>query len=147
MIFREANNRDIVAMHKVRVAVMENKLSDAFRINYADYSEHITKRGKGWVCELRKTIVGFGITDLISNNIWALFVEPAYENKGIGKKLQRMMLEWYFLHTRQPVSLTTKAGTRAELFYRKSGWKESGYNSNGEMLFTMSYENWKIFEM
>jgi ribosomal protein S18 acetylase RimI-like enzyme len=38
-------------------------------------------------------IVGFSIADVQANNIWALFVHPAYEDKGIGKHLHGLMLE------------------------------------------------------
>ena len=54
------------------------------------------ERGKGWVCEIENNIVGFAIVDLKENNIWALFVQPEFENMGIGKKLHTAMLNWYF---------------------------------------------------
>jgi GNAT superfamily N-acetyltransferase len=43
------------------------------------------ERGKGWVAETEDQIVGFSIIDLKENNIWALFVHPDFENKGIGR--------------------------------------------------------------
>jgi hypothetical protein len=43
----------------------------------------MTNRGKGWVCEIDEKIVGFSIADLIGNNIWALFVMPGYDKRGI----------------------------------------------------------------
>jgi GNAT superfamily N-acetyltransferase len=60
-----------------------------------DCVEYLTLRGKGWVCEMAQ-LVGFAIADLIDNNIWALFVHPDFEGKGIGKTLHDMMLDWYF---------------------------------------------------
>jgi hypothetical protein len=38
--------------------------------------------------------------------------------------------------------LGTAPGTRAEEFYRKAGWKETGTHGNGEIKFEMSYGNW-----
>ena len=61
--------------------------------------EFITKRGKGWVCEIDNQIVGFSIADLKENNIWALFVHPNYDKQGIGRHLHDLMLNWYFNQT------------------------------------------------
>ena len=76
------------------------------------------------------------------NNIWALFVNPEYEAKGIGKKLHDMMLDWYFEQTKDTVWLGTSPNTRAEIFYRMQGWKEVGVHGKGEIKFEMDYERW-----
>lgn len=137
MIFREALISDIVGMHKVRVAVKENALSDPNLITPADYEEFITQRGKGWVCELDGTITGFAIVDLKENNVWALFVHPDHEQKGIGKQLHQLMLLWYFAQGKETIWLGTAPNTRAEFFYRKQGWKENGTHGKGEIKFEM----------
>ncbi|PTT75355.1 GNAT family N-acetyltransferase, partial [Chryseobacterium sp. HMWF001] len=33
--------------------------------------------------------------------------------------------------------------TRAEIFYRKSGWTENGVHGKNEIKFEMTYNNWK----
>ncbi len=88
-------------------------------------------------------MAGFAIVDLKDNNIWALFVHPDYEEKGIGKKLHDMMLDWYFEQTKQKVWLGTEPDTRAEKFYRMQGWKEVGVHGKGEIKFEMDYTKWK----
>lgn len=108
-----------------------------------DCLEFISKRGKGWVCEIDIKIVGFSIVDLQENNIWALFVHPSYDKQGIGKQLQKLMLDWYFEKTKENVWLGTAPNTRAESFYRKTGWKEIGTHGKGEVKFEMTYGNWK----
>ena len=87
MIFREAEINDISQIQFVRNAVKENMLSDPALVPDKDVVEYITNRGKGWVCEVNEKIVGFAIVDLIENNVWALFVHPDFEAKGIGKKI------------------------------------------------------------
>lgn len=143
MIFREANKSDIKQMQVVRQAVKENKLSDPALVPDDDVAEYITNRGKGWVCVIHSEVAGFAIVDLIDNNIWALFVHPDYEGKGIGKKLHNVMLNWYFEQTKQTVWLGTEPGTRAEKFYRKQGWKEAGTHGKGEVKFEMHKSEWK----
>lgn len=89
MQFREATTADIPQMHRVRNAVKENALSNPNLVKEADYMEYLSRRGKGWVCEVDSRIVGFAIADVIENNIWALFIEPGFEGKGIGRQLHR----------------------------------------------------------
>jgi len=143
MIIREAYINDIAALHKIRIAVRENMLPDPKMITTDEYAEFLTGRGKGWLCETNNEVAGFAIVDLVKNNIWALFVAPGHEGKGIGKKLHDAMLEWYFIHTTEKIWLGTSPNTRAEKFYRKAGWKEIGKRPNGEIHFEMSAENWK----
>lgn len=142
MIAREATIQDIPKMQMIRNAVTENALSDPSLVPYEDYEIYITQRGKGWVCELDKEIVGFSIADLQENNIWALFVKTGNERKGIGRMLHDTMLQWYFNETNDPVWLSTAPGTRAENFYRTAGWKETGTYGKGETKFEMTYQDW-----
>lgn len=143
MIFREAIIADIPQMQAVRNSVKENVLSDPSMVTDKDCEEFLTLRGKGWVCEADSRIVGFAIIDLKEKNVWALFVHPGYEAKGIGKKLQQLMLNWYFSHHHENLWLGTAPGTRAEKFYRKSGWKETGKHGKGEIKFVLSFIRWK----
>ncbi|HEX6180014.1 MAG TPA: GNAT family N-acetyltransferase [Chitinophagaceae bacterium] len=143
MNFREAKISDIPGLYSVRISVKENKLPDPGFITEKEYEKYLTYHGKGWLCELDEEVIGFAIVGLAQRNIWALFVHPDHEGKGIGKKLHDMMLEWYFDQTNQPVWLGTGPNTRAEEFYRKAGWKETGRRSNGEIRFELSAEDWK----
>jgi len=142
MIFREARLSDIKQMHVVRMAVKENKLSSPTVIKEEDYVNFLTVDGKGWVCELNNSILGFAIIDMKRNNIWALFVHPDHEGKGIGRKLFGMMIDWYFSLYQQPLWLGTAPNTRAAKFYREAGWREIGLQKNGEIKFEMQHEDW-----
>lgn len=142
MVFREALLEDIPRMQIVRNSVKENMLSDPALVPDKDYVEYMTVRGKGWVSEENGVIVGFAIADLIDKNIWALFILPEAEGKGIGKRLHQMMMDWYFEQTKETIWLGTAFNTRAEKFYRMQGWKESGTNGSKEIRFEMSAEDW-----
>ncbi|MGZ5254459.1 MAG: N-acetyltransferase family protein [Flavitalea sp.] len=142
MTIREANIDDIKQIQIVRNSVTENTLSDPSLVTDEDCKEFISVRGKGWICEINKEIIGFSIVDLKDNNIWALFLRPEFEKQGIGKKLHDIMLDWYFKQTTIPVWLGTSPNTRAETFYRKSGWKEIGTHGTDEIKFEMTYDDW-----
>ncbi len=142
MIFREAQLGDIKQIQFVRNAVKENTLSNPALVTDEDVAEYITKRGKGWVCVVHSEIAGFAIVDLIDNNIWALFVHPDFEGNGIGKKLHKLMLDWYFERTKEKVWLGTSPNTRAEKFYRMQGWKEVGIHEKNEIKFEMENKEW-----
>lgn len=142
MIIREANIQDIKQIQVVRNSVKENALSNPALVSDADCEEFMFVRGKGWVCEINNKIVGFSVVDLKDNNIWALFLQPEFEKQGIGRKLHDVMIDWYFTQTQANVWLGTAPNTRAEQFYRKSGWTEIGIHGKGEVKFEMTYDNW-----
>jgi GNAT superfamily N-acetyltransferase len=129
-------------MQIIRNAVTENTLSDPNLVTDEDYKVYINERGKGWVCEIDKKVVGFAIVDLKENNVWALFLDPKFEKKGIGKSLHHSMLNWYFTQTQNAIWLGTEFNTRAEQFYRKAGWTEVGTHQSKEIKFEMTYEDW-----
>jgi GNAT superfamily N-acetyltransferase len=142
MIIREAKIEDIQQIQVIRHSVTENILSDPALVTDRDCEEYLFKRGKGWVCEIDGEIIGFAIADLKDNNIWALFLRPEFEKQGIGRKLHDIMLDWYFAQTKNTVWLGTSPQTRAESFYRKSGWKEAGTHGENEIKFEMSFDDW-----
>ena len=143
MTFREAKIEDIKQIQIVRNSVKENMLSNPDLVTDKDCEEFMTERGKGWVCEIDNQIVGFAIADLKEDNIWALFLHPEFEGKGIGTKLHNMMLDWYFSTGKEKVWLGTSPNTRAEKFYTKSGWTKNGKHGNDEVKFEMSKSEWE----
>lgn len=141
MIYRRAKIQDIPQIQIVRNSVKENQLSNPALIPNEMVEKFITKRGKGFVCEIDNKIVGFSIVDFEENNVWALFLLPEFEGKGIGKKLHQLMLDEYFSKTKKTIWLSTAPNSRAETFYEKQGWEKVGLHGN-EVKFEMSFLNW-----
>lgn len=146
MSIRIARKEDIAPIQHIRNAVKENTLSDPSLVTDQLVLQHITELGKGWVYELDNRIVGFAIVTLTENNVWALFLLPEAENKGIGKALHHTLLDWYFSQTQNTIWLSTTPGTRADGFYRKCGWREVGPYGDGEIKFEMTFENWQSIQ-
>ena len=142
MAIRFATVEDIPQLQYIRGSVKENILNNPLLVSYHDYVSLLTENGKGWVHEIDHSITGFAIVDVQKNNIWALFVHPDHENKGIGRQLHDEMLSWYFKNQQQPLWLTTAMGTRAEEFYRLSGWEQIGINATNEIIFEITPQIW-----
>jgi len=142
MIFRTAERSDIKQMQVVRHLVKENTLSNPELVPDKDVAYYISEKGKGWVCEVDGQVVGFSIIDLLERSVWALFVDPAFAEKGIGKELHRLMIDWYFQQTKDKVVLGTAPNTRAERFYKLQGWTPVGSYSNGETKFELNFMDW-----
>ena len=143
-MIRQAEPADIGGMQIVRRAVKENALSHQDRIKDNDYITFITTRGNGWVYETVDGILGFAIADLQQHNVWALFVHPDAEKRGIGKALQKVMLDWYFCQTNHTLWLSTSPETRAATFYAKSGWRHTGMHGSDELRFEMTARDWEM---
>jgi GNAT superfamily N-acetyltransferase len=142
MFIRQAHIADIQRLSEIRLAVRENPLNNPALVTYADYVAYLTQRGRGWVAEAGGQPVGFAIVDLQDHSVWALFVHPDYDRRGIGRALHDEMLSWYFTHTTTPVWLSTAPGTRAEGFYRRASWQETGRTSRNEIRFEMTAAQW-----
>ena len=132
MRIRPATADDIPAMHEIRLSVRENRLSDPGRISAADYADAIGLLGRGWVAERDGAVVGFAI-GYSSGNVWALFVDPAHEGRGVGGALHDALVRWLERTGASPLWLTTEPGTRAEAFYLARGWRARGAASDHEI--------------
>ena len=139
---REASIHDIEPMHKLRMAVKENILNTPSLVTHEMYIKYLTAHGKGWLWEEDDKILGFGIVDHSSSNVWGLFIDNDHQVKGIGKSLQATMLNWYFSAYTEPLWLSTSQNTRASKFYALTGWENQGILNNGEIKFTMTADQW-----
>jgi GNAT superfamily N-acetyltransferase len=124
-MLRQATLADIVAMHRVRTSVRENRLVSTV-ISDDDYREHIETLGRGWVIEIGGEIVAFAIVNARDGNVWALFVHPEHERRGHGRRLHDAMIAWCWERGLSKLWLTTAPGTRAERFYAAAGWSRAG---------------------
>ncbi|RPD39907.1 GNAT family N-acetyltransferase [Chitinophaga barathri] len=143
MSLREATIDDIPALHTVRMAVRENALRNPGLVTTDDYIRYLTTDGKGWLFEENGEIIGFAVVNTRAHEVWALFVLPDAEGRGIGRRLHDAMLEWYFDFFEDTLRLGTAPGTRAEKFYLRKGWKNQGIRMNGEIKFTMSVTDYE----
>ncbi len=136
--YRQAQIEDIQQILHVRHAVHENVLSDPNSITHAMCEDFLKYSGRGWVCDIEQKIVGFCCANINDYSIWALFVLPDHESKGIGKHLLKLATDWLFKVGAQTIHLSTDTGTRAEGFYLSQGWQKGRINEKNEICMTLS---------
>jgi GNAT superfamily N-acetyltransferase len=139
IIFREATGADVPGISRVRTSVIENLLTanqlEQRGITNASVAASFLADAKGWVAVRDEEIVAFSIADRGSQSIFALFVLPAYECRGIGSRLLDLALEWLWTNGAERVWLTTGAGTKAVRFYEKRGWTCTGTGPRGDLRY------------
>ena len=124
--YRVAMPGDVAALLQVRTAVRENHLSlqqlRARGITPATLAEALTSDTPcAWLAEVEAEVVGFSMVDLDDASLFALFVLPAHEGRGIGSHLLAEAERALFaVHPR--AWLETAASSRAAALYRARGW-------------------------
>jgi GNAT superfamily N-acetyltransferase len=135
MNIRIATRADIPALQIIRSSVTENVLTSI--ITEEMIIDFMEKSGRIWIYEAEGQPLGFSAADKRTSNIWALFVLPAWEKRGIGKQLLREAVQWLWSEGARVIWLTTDPHTRAEEFYRRQGWTRCGVELNGEIRYEL----------
>jgi len=136
-MIRKARPADHARTHDIRMGVRENILSDPTLVTAAEvdwYRDHAIFL----VAEEAGEIVGFTCANHQTGMVWALFVDPAHEGHGHGRALLDAALARLVAAGHEQAWLTTGAGTRAERFYRRHGWREMGRGLDGQIVFIRS---------
>jgi len=134
-MIRPATLSDLPRIFEIRDSVRENRLFDPGRVTEADAVWFIENAAL-WVWEEADgTVTGFSGSDRRDASIWALFVAPGHEGKGIGRALLDRSCEALRQAGHQTAILSTEAGTRAERHYRAAGWTATGTSPRGELIF------------
>ncbi len=136
ILIREATAVDIPAIFDIRLSVNENILTNTNAVTPEVCKQYLETNGKGWIAEIDGVAVGFSIASSQDNSIWALFVRPESEGKGAGKALLNVAVAWLFNNGATEITLTTGAGTSADIFYQRQGWRRGKIDDDGEVRFT-----------
>lgn len=131
---RLATPQDIPAMQAVRGGVRENVLSDPDGLPADSYKPYI-ETSACWVAFDQGQVVGFSACEIGLGFIWALFVAPDAEGRGLGRALLDQALARLREADHEFAKLSTAPGTRAAGFYQGNGWREAGRTWDGEIIF------------
>ncbi|HEX9947911.1 MAG TPA: GNAT family N-acetyltransferase [Allosphingosinicella sp.] len=133
---RLARANDIPRLVEIRAAVRENRLSDPASIAAADYAPYVAD-GRCWVWAAQGEAAGFAALDAEGASVWALFVAPEAEGRGGGRALMNRLVGEARRRGLAELRLTTEAGSRAERFYRASGWEPVGDDGKGATIMRL----------
>lgn len=135
-VLRQATRDDIPDMHRIRLAVRENRLTST-DVREEHYVSEIEASGRGWVLAEDDKVVAFAVGNRDTRNVWALFVDPECEGRGYGRKLHDTMVAWLFEQGLSRIWLSTSAGTRAQRFYESAGWRFCRILPSGEYYYEL----------
>ena len=133
-MLRRATPDDVPRIAEIRDSVRENILSDPALVTPADIAWFL-ENGPIWVWDDNGAVAGFSAGDPRNGWVWALFVAPGHEGKGIGRALLKATCDTLREAGHATATLSTEAGTRAERHYRADGWTAISQNAKGELVF------------
>ena len=136
-LVRRATADDIADLIALRLSVRENRLFDPGQVTAEDCLAYV-RRGHMWVWEEDQEILGFSASTCETGWIWALFVRPGHEGRGIGRALFAVACDALADAGIRTLALSTDPDTRAADFYRAAGWRERGRTTEGELIFEFS---------
>ena len=112
-------------MFHVRISVIENHLSreEMQRIGITEnvVADLIEKSCCAWVATDNEKIIGFSMILPNEGCLFAAFVLPEYEGRGIGRRLVEIAEKELFRH-HEIAWLETDKQSRAAKFYIQLGW-------------------------
>jgi GNAT superfamily N-acetyltransferase len=135
-MIRKASRADRVRIFEIRLAVRENRLSNPRAV--VAVADWLFDHSTFWVWEEYGAVQGFSAADPRDGSVFALFVHPAYEGRGIGRALLPLACDVLREAGHAAATLVTEPGTRAERFYRTDGWTEVGRQDDGQIVFRKS---------
>jgi GNAT superfamily N-acetyltransferase len=132
---RNAVRADYPRISEIRRSVRENQLATSKYAAVDRTADWIFDNAAFWVWEEDGAIQGFSAGDPRNGEIFALFIHPSYEGRGIGRTLLPRACQFLRDSGYMAATLTTEPGTRAERFYRRDGWTEIGREDDGQIIF------------
>ncbi|WP_064366065.1 GNAT family N-acetyltransferase [Pantoea ananatis] len=118
---------DIESIFDVRTSVKENYLSreemELMGVTESVVTNMIEKSHCAWVAIDDEKVIGFSMILPDEGCLFAAFVLPEYEGRGVGRSLVELAEQELFKH-HEVAWLETDKNSRAAEFYRRLGWVE-----------------------
>ncbi len=138
---RVAVTADVADLFRIRTSVRDNHLSieqmAEMGITRETLPAMLEGLGRGWVIEHQGEPVAFSMADAEEATIFAVFVDPAFEDQGAGKRLTLAAEQWLFEQGCAEIWLCTDSDptVRSQGFYRHLGWLDVGLQEDGQTRF------------
>ena len=133
---RLATEHDVPAMFRVRTSVRENHLSmtelAAMGITPEALRSTIQAEPCAWVASEVDEVLGFAMVDLQEACLFAAFVLPEQEGRGIGRALIAACEAALFAR-HDKIWLETDGTSRAAVIYQRLGWRVAQDLGDGDL--------------
>lgn len=124
---RLATPADVEVLFDIRTSVVQNHLSReqlaALGITAATLADAMRHAPCCWIAQVHGAPAGFAMVDVDDGEVFALFIRPTFEGRGLGQALLDSA-EACLFQTHEVIGLTTDGGAaiRANGFYIHQGW-------------------------
>ena len=141
MRIRTASEADVPVLFEIRTSVRENHQSReelaTIGVTPESIGEMMRSSSRVWVAEVEGQPVAFSMADAGEGTIFAMFVRPGYEGRGLGRALMREAEAWLFDQGLEEIWLLTGSdpALRANGFYRHLGWQDAGLQEDGQIKY------------
>ena len=130
MTYREIRPEDLAAVFEIRISTSHNSNGwdemATMGITPESVRQMMQVSHRGWLCEVAGQKVGFAMGNKKTGEMWVIAVLREFENRGIGKRLLRLVEDWLWATGWNQIWLTTDTEEqfRAVGFYRHEGWED-----------------------
>jgi GNAT superfamily N-acetyltransferase len=146
MEIRRAAPDDVEILFDIRCSVRENLQSReelaGLGITPESVAEMLRTDCAAWIGFIDNRAAAFSMANRTEKTVFAMFVRPECEGRGLGRALMGRVEEWFRLHGVLRPWLTTGAdpGLRANGFYLHLDWVPDGKTVEGDLRYVKHLE-------
>ena len=135
---------DVEMLFDIRTSVRENlqNREELAQLGVTPESvvELLRGSGRGWLALVDGEPAGFSLANADEGTVFAMFVRPEQEGKGLGRRLMAEAEAWLFSRGWPEIWLLTGAdpSLRAHGFYRRLGWRLHRPHGNDQVRYVKS---------
>ena len=133
LLYRPATPEDAAECVEIRGLTRQNAISEErlgeIGITVQSWAEDIRSGAlPGHVCVAEGKVVGYCFGATATGEVVVLALRPEYENRGIGRRLLKLVLKDLVGHGHRRLFLgcSRDPATRSYGFYRHLGWRPTG---------------------
>jgi GNAT superfamily N-acetyltransferase len=141
---RLAQPEDVETLFDIRTSVRENHQSREelaeIGVTPASVAEMLDTHSRAWIAEVDGVAAAFSMANAEERTVFAMFVRPGYEWRGLGRALMAEAEAWLFEQGDDEIWLTTGSdpAIRANGFYLHLGWQQTGATEDGQIRYIRS---------
>lgn len=130
-LIRLATLADIDTLFAIRTAVVQNHLSHEqmadLGITPQALADSVREAPCVWLAEVEGRPAAFSMVNFADGEVFAMFVLPVYEGRGLGRQLMAVAETALFEHHQTLYLITDgRDEIRANGFYQRLGWTKVG---------------------